>query len=282
MPDPLTIAGAGLAVLGSKDVLTKILGPSADYVGGELAGFIKKCNINLDGIFAKAEKKLGSRIDSKGGVNPRVLRHILDDGRFCEEDITAEYYGGLLAGSREENSENDYCLPFLSKVKEMPTHQLRLHFSFYYEVLRLHKAKGVNLGHWYQSGNVGLVLTLPFIHEIFPHEEQLQSWELMVSAIVGLHSLGLISNNFAYGEPSDLRRAHPHAHMFGAYVEPSLIGAELFLWALGASDPNAHRFFELDINKVDKPIDIPEGAIAMHSLDDIEKDSNSIFSSINK
>jgi len=47
MSDPLTVAGAGLAVLGSKDVLTKILGPSADYIGGELASLIEKCNINL-------------------------------------------------------------------------------------------------------------------------------------------------------------------------------------------------------------------------------------------
>ncbi len=277
MPDPLTAVGAGLAVLGSKDVLTKILGPSADYLGGELAGLIEKCNINLDEIFSRAEKKLGDRLDLEGGVSPRVLHQILSDGRFCEDEITAEYYAGLLAGSREENSNiaaplrfYDYSLPFLSKVREMPAHQLRLHFSFYYEVLRLHKNKDVNLGHWHESGNVGLLLTLPFIAKMFPHEDPLESWELMVSTVVGLFSLGLISNNYAYGYPSDLKRAHPNASMPGAYLEPNIVGGELFLWAIGASNPNAHRFFELDIDSIDKPVEIPDGCLAMPSLNSLE------------
>ena len=30
MVDPLTLAGTGLAVLGSKDILNKLLGPTAD------------------------------------------------------------------------------------------------------------------------------------------------------------------------------------------------------------------------------------------------------------
>lgn len=55
--DPLTITGAGLAVLGSKDLLVKLLGPSADYLGGEIAGFVQKCNVNLDSVFVRATKK---------------------------------------------------------------------------------------------------------------------------------------------------------------------------------------------------------------------------------
>jgi len=236
---------------------------------------------NLDGIFVKAEKKLGSRITSKGGVNPRVLRHILDDGRFCEEEIAAEYYGGLLAGSRDADSKNDSCLPFLAKVRGMPTNQLRLHFAFYYEVLRLHQNRGVNLGHWHKSGSAGLLLSLPFIMELAPHDDPRDSWEQMVSAIVGLNSLNLISSNFSYGEPQDLQRAHPCAATTGAYVEPNLMGAELFLWAIGATNTNAHRFFEQDIKSLEKPFEIPAGCLPMSSLDDLESKAKGRANSAN-
>jgi hypothetical protein len=84
-PETAKVAiGGGLAVLGSKDLLLKILGPSADYVGGEVKNFVEKCNINLDGIFSRAARKLGDRIDEPGSVSPRVLKDIMDEGRFCD------------------------------------------------------------------------------------------------------------------------------------------------------------------------------------------------------
>lgn len=105
--DPITTVGTGLAVIGSKDVLVKILGPTADYVGGEVKNFVQKCNVNLDNIFVRAQKKLGSRIDEPGAVSPRVLKHVLDEGRFCEDSIVADYYGGVLASSKSEVNRDD-------------------------------------------------------------------------------------------------------------------------------------------------------------------------------
>jgi hypothetical protein len=77
MPDPVTTVGAGLVVLGSKDLLGKLLGPAADYIGGEIKGFVEKCNINIDNIFSKATNKLGPKLNDPGVVNPRVLKHVL-------------------------------------------------------------------------------------------------------------------------------------------------------------------------------------------------------------
>ncbi len=145
MTDPEAAIGAGLAILGSKDILTKLLGPTADYIGGEVSGFVRKCNINLDSIFQKATQKLGDRMEQSGSVNPRVLKHIIDDGRFCEDELAAEYYGGLLAGSRVPNGKDDLCLPYISKVKAMSTIQIRVHFAIYYSLLKLHESSKINL-----------------------------------------------------------------------------------------------------------------------------------------
>ena len=117
--DPISAVGAGLAVLGSKEILTKVLGPTADYLGNETKNLVEKCNVNLNHVFSRAKAKLGTRLDEPGGVSPRVFRHVFEDGRFAEEDIVVEYYGGLLAGSKSPTGRDDRALPYLAKVQQM-------------------------------------------------------------------------------------------------------------------------------------------------------------------
>lgn len=265
MPEPLTVAGAGLAVLGSKDILTKLLGPTADYIGGEIKGFVDKCNINLDSVLTRAQRKLGKRIDEPGGISPRVLRHVLDDARFCEDEVAAEYYGGMLAGSREATGKDDQCLPHLSKVKQMSVYQIRLHFAFYYEVLRIHKHSKLNLGLGDDCHKAGLLLPHQFLISLFPPEKISNYWNLMTHSVVGLSSHGLIET-YSYGESAHLKKRFPNAELDGAYMAPNFIGAELFLWALGLEVPNGHAFFEADIDNIEKVIPIPDGAVGKKTI----------------
>ena len=134
MPDSLTTLGTGLVVLGSKDILTKMLGPSAEYIGEVTKGLVEKCNINLDNIFSKAKRRLGNKIEDPGIVNPRVLKHVLDEGRFCEDELTAEYYGGLLASSRTKEGRDDRAsrsLNVLKKNKKGLLTEYQRSFSFW-------------------------------------------------------------------------------------------------------------------------------------------------------
>lgn len=257
MPEPLTIAGAGLAILGSKDVLTKLLGPTADYIGGEMSGLVQKCNINLDNIFVKASKKLGNRVDTPGAVSPRVLKHILDEGRFCEDELTAEYYGGMLAASREETGKDDQCLPHLSKVKQMSVYQIRVHFAFYYQLLKLHKESGFNLGFGPDQPKAGLYLPHSLLLNMFPPEKANNYNSLMTHSVVGLYSHGLI-NTYAYGSVETIKSKFPEAKNSGVYLEPNFIGAELFQWAMGVETPNGHQFFDLDLSSIELIIPVPD------------------------
>jgi len=52
MIDPQTALGTGLAILGSKELLNKILGPTADYCGEGLRNLVAK---------RKAQSELGPR-----------------------------------------------------------------------------------------------------------------------------------------------------------------------------------------------------------------------------
>ncbi len=266
--DPLTITGAGLTVLGSKDLLVKLLGPTADYLGSEVSGLVQKCNINLDFVFKRATKKLGERIDQEGSVSPRILRHVLDDGRFCEDEIAADYYGGILASSRETTGKDDQALPYLSKIREMSALQIRLHFAFYYEILRLYSDKRPNLGVSTECHQSGFLLPHEFLLPLFPPDKVEKSyWDMMTHSVVGLSSQGLITT-YAYGEAETLKRNFPRANKNGAYMAPNFLGAELFLWGLGIDSPNGHRFFDVQLSKVEQIIPIPRGAERKHENTD--------------
>ena len=75
--------GTGLAILGSKDIVVKVLGPTADYIGKELEFFTKKRIENLKKIFNNAHKKLGSKINTTGSVPPKVLKGIINEGSYA-------------------------------------------------------------------------------------------------------------------------------------------------------------------------------------------------------
>lgn len=53
-------------------------------------------------IFENADRQLSDEpVD--GRVSPRVLRKVLQEGSFIEDELAAEYLGGVLASSRLGN-----------------------------------------------------------------------------------------------------------------------------------------------------------------------------------
>ena len=122
--EPEVILGTGLAILGSQPILTKILGPTADYLGNELKNVVDICNVNLDNVLKNAVKTLGKKIDEPGAVPPRVLKHVVEEGKFVDDELSAEYYGGLLASGRSEDGRDDRALTYLATLKDLSTYQI--------------------------------------------------------------------------------------------------------------------------------------------------------------
>ena len=96
--------GTGLTVLGSAiggaQVIEKILGPTADYVGEGLRSWTQRRMENTASVFRRAAKLLGRRLDEPGQVSPRVLDRILIEAPVTEDDLAANYLAGVLAASR--------------------------------------------------------------------------------------------------------------------------------------------------------------------------------------
>ena len=259
--DPLITVGTGLTVLGSKDLLLKILGPTADYIGGGLKGAVEKCNVNLNRVFERAKHKLGSRLDEEGAVNPRVLKHVFDDGRFADDDVVVEYYGGLLAGSKSGDGKGDQALPYLAMVQRMSVYQLRLHFLLYYEILHLHQGSRVNLGLGNEVPNLSLVIPHNMFFDALELKSRAEYEHIMPHSVVGLSHEGLVSN-YRYGNLEGQHKELPGAPDNGILLAPSFLGAELFMWALGIEAPSGHQFFGINIHKVEKVIPIHGSAFA--------------------
>jgi hypothetical protein len=131
---PEDVTAAVLAWQAGKAVAPRVLGPTADYLGERLLDSVKAAE-NLSQIFVKAYRKLGSNADQEGAVPPRVLRAILDEGPFCDDELCAEYLSGLLASSRTTAGKDEESLSLLSAVSRLPNTALLLHFSAYRALL---------------------------------------------------------------------------------------------------------------------------------------------------
>jgi hypothetical protein len=59
MPEPITtIGGAAVVAYLSKDGVSKLLGPTAEYLGGEMKSLVEKSKQNITSVFKKAEKNV--------------------------------------------------------------------------------------------------------------------------------------------------------------------------------------------------------------------------------
>ena len=262
MIDPATFVsiGTGLGILGSKDILTKLLGPTAEYIGSEIKGLVDKCNINLDDIFVKAQQKLGSKLGKPGVVNPRVLKSIFDEGRFCEDELTKEYFGGVLASSRTETGKDDRGITNSKLVSSLSSYQLRAHYIFY-SLLRktfLPYQSVVSPGTSRQMMLIYLPTELFYnlmnMFDEYPSPNE--RINILSHSMNGLRRADLIEDNYTYGGPEAFKQDSIKCRIddfplreeilceHGITFQPTPGGMELFLWAHGLGQFTHFQFLD--------------------------------------
>jgi hypothetical protein len=265
--DPTIAVGTGLTILGSKDLLLKILGPSADYVGGEVKNFVEKCNFNLDGIFNKAARKLGDRMDEDGAVSPRILKHVVDEGRFCEDDLTAEYYGGILASSKSRIARDDRGVTLLAQVKDLSVYQLRFHFMAYMVMHRLFQGNGLNLGDGNDCHKMKVFVPMEIYEAAMAFQDGEDPSAILSHCLFGLNRHNLISD-FASGNAEWLQKKNKGIAEAGVIFAPTLTGAELFLWAIGLQGATGRELVSVTITGAVDGVTVPDGSKSFTALDE--------------
>lgn len=246
-----SIISTAAAIIYSKDLLKKILGPSADYIGGEIKGLVEKCNINLNNIFSNAKQKLGDRINDNGQVSPRVLKNIIDDGKFCENEILTEYYGGVLASAKTSIDRDDRAISILNLIKSMSVYQLRLHYVFYYSVFNLFKDNPINLG---TEPDIHILISLDDYENAMDFSEEEDQNSILHHSIMGLRSQDLIGNYCAVGTDSDSSKCLFPLPKNGIIMVPTVSGAEMFLYALGYQNASGINLTNGKIKKLPESV----------------------------
>lgn len=247
----------GLIVLANKSILNKLLGPTAKYLGEKTLGLVKKADINLDAIFHRAALILGDRLDSPGQVNPRVLKHIIDEGRFCEDEITRAYFAGILASSKTEDLFDDRGAAILDLIRGLSSYQLRLHYIIYH--LFREKLLGQRLFINSQKVRQRVCLFMPapdYYMAIAPslnYEKQRQEIMSISSHVLfGLKKQFLIDekttkankNTLVMKLPNDFKK---YISSNGCLFYPTPQGGELFLWAHGCGKEPPGEIFNKNV-----------------------------------
>jgi hypothetical protein len=241
MPDINAVTEAAVAaagtVTGSKAVGwagEKLLGPVFDEMGQALRErYSDRRKRNFERMGRNAEKKLGPAVDEPGEVSPRVALKVLEDGSLCDGEVMAEYFGGILAGSRTPNGDDDRGATWASLVSRLATADVHLHYLIYQAFRHLYLGQttidlanaAIRETHRIYIGASDIVEAMGI--------DPANGWErVIVPAMSALVREGLVGGQYAYVAADILQQQFSiDTSEPGIIVPPSVPGLELFLWA---------------------------------------------------
>jgi len=227
--------GTGLALFGSAELATKILGPTADYIGEGIKNFSEKRINNVKSIFQKAFSKIEKLNDEQvlNGASPYLIKTIFDYGSYSEDELIQDYLAGLLVSSRTCSPDDNRSAALGMLVQNLTTYQIRTHYLFYSIINRLYCGKNLNLGNQKIRGDIQTYVSLTlFDNYVFKtsHDKE-QAPYLYEHIMHGLNRHTLIENSFAFGSAEHLSSfGPPVVQKPGVIFQPSILGIELFLW----------------------------------------------------
>lgn len=259
MAELITLGGAAVAAYLSKDGVSKLLGPTAEYLGGELKDLVEKSQRNIASVFQRAERKCGPKIETEGVVNPRVMKHVYDEARFCENELLAEYFGGVLASARTDDGQDDRGVYYSQIVQSMSTFQLRMHYFFYYLIWLNSKGRQLDLNGYSSRHALSIIVPVACYEATFGITDRTSEMSVIAHSLSGLSRSDLIEQTFHFSSPDELKKNGVEVDQHAFLIGPTITGLELFIWAHGRGEKGLNAFLSLDlIGCPDLEIKLPE------------------------
>jgi hypothetical protein len=270
-----------------KDLVGRTLGPTADYVGNEVKEFVEFRVENVKRIFQEAKRKQKRELNPSEGVHPRVLREVVNTGSFSDDTLWADYFGGVLASSSSENSQDDRGIIYTALIGRLSRFDLRLHCALYLAVQehavhlaeRLSKQNGLDHERririiWDTLQKRFFISTPQLISAMgFSAIKEGMEFDILREAMASLARESLIKDDYhivpegGYSSNKDaptIWRADKPGYVFHISDQ----GISLFMWALGLGNLNRNDFLHTDISQV-----IPEGIIILENIEIISEKS---------
>lgn len=266
--DPITGIGAASAAKAvdatsaeaakvAGNLLTRLLGPSADIVGAQWAEALKQKN--LERLLRKTEKRAAGK-DDPGIANPRLASQVFEGAQFADDEVVAEYYSGILASSRDHLGRNDSGVGWSSLINRLSSDQLRLHYLIYASVRPAVLDAAITDTNALHGRTVVLPFAAVWTLGGFGNLGEFGRSRIM-DAIDGLMRENLIGGSYGYGDNDYVVQS---ASATGMYldlpydrclkVDLTIHGIRLFLWGMGVGEGEIEQYWDpaVSIDLVDE------------------------------
>ncbi len=265
--EPTTVGLGAIGAYLAKDVVAKLLGPTADYLGTGLKDFTQHRIENIGKVLSNASKKLDSQLEKPGQVPPRILKAVINEASYCEDPLVLEYFGGVLASSRTESGRDDRGVRLAKVVDNLSVYQIRTHYLLYSTIATLFSYSGKRFGTSETRRQLQVFLPIQgYVDSMMFSQEEWDNPQILTHIWHGLFSDDLIEDQWRFGNQEALKKIFARAPSPGIVCTPSALGAELFLWAFGYGDSPLEYMLsgEIDAEVKDLP-KVVSGAIATQS-----------------
>jgi len=214
---------------------SKLLEPTTEAIG-------ERIKDNLGKIASKAKAKLeNNSIGETVQPNYRVLNAVSKEGAYCDDELMAEYFGGVLASSVSEISRDDRGASFASLIGRLTTYQIRAHYIFYSTAKLLFNGRtDVSVISTKYRNKLETFIPKDSFNLAMEFSEKENASVILPSVMSGLARENLIERDFEVigGEKTTYCGGN------GVVFCPTDLGVELFLWGHGKGDIPVAEFFK--------------------------------------
>jgi hypothetical protein len=218
------------------NILQRVFGPPADELGKALARVVAFKTQNFGRIIEKADSRLVGK-ELTGEVNPRVGFVMLEEGSLCDDELMAEYLGGVLAASRSSDGRDDRAVTWTHIVTGLSSFQIRAHYLLYREWAKLLNdlMPDIDLSYSTEMELANICLDLGEFESALMQDSEAEPEAILRHSIFGLTRAGLLNDTWLYGSP---QKSGWRSCPFDNYIKvtPTGRGIELYGWALGFPD----------------------------------------------
>jgi hypothetical protein len=217
----------------ARGLLIRVLGSSADAISEALGRYTAYRVRNVQAIVEHADAKSRDISGTRKVVNPRVAHVLLEDGSYCDDELMADYLGGVLAGSRTQHGRDDRAVAWSNVIISLSALQVRAHYLLYREwAARLRDIDDFNLGMSQGRYEATMDIELSEFLPILTQNSEVPAQDALGHSIPGLIRVGLLEDDYSIGPRENAGEPDPQFdHLLR--VRPSVMGLELYGWAQG-------------------------------------------------
>ena len=244
----LTLGGTAIAA----DMMRRVLGPTADYLGDEFRGWVEHRTEEAKRIIEKARQKQESEPDDEETVPPRVAKGVFEEGPYFDNELGAEYFGGILAASRTNKRYDDRGSSYVDLISRLSSYQIAVHYLFYKSVRIIYSENDLNLSHEKELSKIKTFFPLVTLEVNIDLKDASRDEynSLLQHIFFGLLREDLLGS-LKWGPKRDLPyKGNIDRNTPGVVFEPTALGISLYLWAHGKGSTDLNRFLDESLDLI--------------------------------